>query len=221
MELCSFKGARRISCAFVLEREKAARRCCAAFQYGRPAANRPLRNGAAQFCAAGARGEPITVYGTGQQSRCFCDVRDCVEAIMRLVATEAAIGEVVNIGNTGEITIEKLADLVKQRTNSVLRLLLFRTTRLMSRDLKICRAVCLRSESSSGLPASVPPHLWWKLSTGLSRTSGKRKSRFCRKTLMPAPMSTRKMSLSSGLRRKIAVNPRAWQSVQIFPLKTP
>jgi UDP-glucose 4-epimerase len=62
--------------------------------------------------------EPITVYGTGQQSRCFCDVRDCVEAIMRLVATEAAIGEVVNIGNTGEITIEKLAVLVKQRTNS-------------------------------------------------------------------------------------------------------
>jgi UDP-glucose 4-epimerase len=62
--------------------------------------------------------EPITVYGTGQQSRCFCDVRDCVEAIMRLVATEAAIGEVVNIGNTEEITIEKLAALVKQLTNS-------------------------------------------------------------------------------------------------------
>ncbi len=62
--------------------------------------------------------EPITVYGTGQQSRCFCDVRDCVEGIMRLVATEAAVGEVVNIGNTGEITIEKLAALVKQRANS-------------------------------------------------------------------------------------------------------
>ena len=62
--------------------------------------------------------EPITVYGTGQQSRCFCDVRDCVEAVVRLVETEAAIGEVLNIGNTGEITIEKLAALVKQRTNS-------------------------------------------------------------------------------------------------------
>jgi len=47
-------------------------------------------------------GEPITVFGTGQQSRCFCDVRDSVQAIMRLVATEQAIGEVVNIGNTHE-----------------------------------------------------------------------------------------------------------------------
>ena len=37
---------------------------------------------------------------------------------MRLVATDAAVGEVVNIGNTGEISIEKLARLVKQRTNS-------------------------------------------------------------------------------------------------------
>ena len=63
-------------------------------------------------------GEPITVFGTGQQSRCFCDVRDSVPAIMRLVATEKAIGEVVNIGNTHEITIEGLAHLVKQRTNS-------------------------------------------------------------------------------------------------------
>jgi UDP-glucose 4-epimerase len=63
-------------------------------------------------------GEPITVFGTGQQSRCFCDVRDSVQAIMRLVATENAIGEVVNVGNTHEITIEGLAHLVKQRTDS-------------------------------------------------------------------------------------------------------
>lgn len=63
-------------------------------------------------------GEPITVFGTGQQSRCFCDVRDSVQAIMRLVATEKAIGEVVNIGNTDEISMEALARLVKKRTNS-------------------------------------------------------------------------------------------------------
>ena len=62
--------------------------------------------------------ESITVFGTGQQSRCFCDVRDSVQAILRLVATEKAIGEVVNIGNTHEISIEGLARLVKQRTNS-------------------------------------------------------------------------------------------------------
>jgi UDP-glucose 4-epimerase len=62
--------------------------------------------------------EPITVFGTGQQSRCFCDVRDSVEAILRLVANEKAIGEVVNIGNTHEITMEALAELVKRRTKS-------------------------------------------------------------------------------------------------------
>jgi UDP-glucose 4-epimerase len=63
-------------------------------------------------------GTPITVYGSGKQSRCFCDVRDCVEALVRLMATQRAVGEVVNIGNTEEITIEDLARLVKERTGS-------------------------------------------------------------------------------------------------------
>jgi len=62
--------------------------------------------------------EPIEVYGDGQQSRCFCDVRDTVEALLRLVPLESAIGEVTNIGNIEEITIENLARLVKQRTES-------------------------------------------------------------------------------------------------------
>ena len=63
-------------------------------------------------------GAPITVFGTGQQSRCFCDVRDTVEAIVRLIGTEKAIGEVVNIGSDEEISIEGLAHVVKQRTGS-------------------------------------------------------------------------------------------------------
>ena len=62
--------------------------------------------------------EPITVYGSGTQSRCFCDVRDTVEALMRLMDTERAIGEVVNIGNTEEISIANLAQTVKTRTAS-------------------------------------------------------------------------------------------------------
>ena len=62
--------------------------------------------------------EPIQVYGNGQQSRCFCDVRDTVEGLIRLMDTERSIGEVVNVGNTEEITIEALAQLVKLRTNS-------------------------------------------------------------------------------------------------------
>jgi UDP-glucose 4-epimerase len=64
------------------------------------------------------RGEPLTVYGTGKQSRCFCDVRDTVEAILRLIATDRAVGEVVNIGSNFEISIEGLAHVIQERTNS-------------------------------------------------------------------------------------------------------
>ncbi|HXE33012.1 MAG TPA: GDP-mannose 4,6-dehydratase [Verrucomicrobiae bacterium] len=62
--------------------------------------------------------EPIRVYGNGKQSRCFCDVRDTVEALIRLMDTDRSIGEVVNVGNTEEISMEGLAQLVRQRTRS-------------------------------------------------------------------------------------------------------
>ncbi len=61
---------------------------------------------------------PIEVYGNGQQSRCFCDVRDTVEALLRLMPLDRAIGEVINIGNTEEVSIENLAKIVKLRTGS-------------------------------------------------------------------------------------------------------
>jgi len=61
---------------------------------------------------------PIQVYGNGQQSRCFCDVRDTVEGLIRLMDTDKSIGEVVNVGNTEEVSIEELAKLVKHRTAS-------------------------------------------------------------------------------------------------------
>jgi UDP-glucose 4-epimerase len=61
---------------------------------------------------------PISIYGSGKQSRCFCDVRDSVEGLIRLMDTPRAIGEVVNVGNTEEITIEGLAQRVKERTRS-------------------------------------------------------------------------------------------------------
>jgi UDP-glucose 4-epimerase len=70
------------------------------------------------FVKSAVDNSPIRVYGDGQQSRCFCDVRDTVEALVRLLDTQRAVGEVVNVGNTEEITIEGLAQLVKQRTNS-------------------------------------------------------------------------------------------------------
>src|SRR5215470_4301442 len=60
----------------------------------------------------------ITIFGDGKQSRCFCDVRDTVQALIMLMDSGRAVGEVVNIGNTEEITIEDLAKRVKQRTGS-------------------------------------------------------------------------------------------------------
>lgn len=62
--------------------------------------------------------EAIEVYGDGKQSRCFCDVRDTIEALLRLIPLEHAVGEVINIGSTEEITIEDLAKMVKHRTSS-------------------------------------------------------------------------------------------------------
>ena len=61
---------------------------------------------------------PLTVYGNGKQSRCFCDVRDTVESILRLIASDKAVGEVVNIGSDHEVSIEGLAQIIRERTGS-------------------------------------------------------------------------------------------------------
>lgn len=70
------------------------------------------------FVRQALEGSPITVYGSGQQSRCFCDVRDTVQAILRLIGNDDSVGEVVNIGSDEEISMEGLAHIVKQRTQS-------------------------------------------------------------------------------------------------------
>jgi UDP-glucose 4-epimerase len=70
------------------------------------------------FVKQALENEPISVYGDGKQSRCFCDVRDTVEGLIRLMDRDGAVGEVVNVGNTEEISIEGLARVVKERTKS-------------------------------------------------------------------------------------------------------
>jgi UDP-glucose 4-epimerase len=70
------------------------------------------------FARQALRGEPITVYGTGEQSRCFAHVRDAVEAVVRLIESPAAIGEVFNIGSDEEVTINRLAELVRAAAGS-------------------------------------------------------------------------------------------------------
>ena len=70
------------------------------------------------FAAQALAGEPITVYGTGTQSRCFGHVQDAVESILRLLATPAAVGQVFNVGNDEEVSILRLAELVKEAAGS-------------------------------------------------------------------------------------------------------
>ena len=70
------------------------------------------------FVKQALSGRPITVYGSGEQSRCFCYVGDVVGALMKLMADESAVGEVFNVGSNQEITILDLARKVKALTNS-------------------------------------------------------------------------------------------------------
>jgi len=73
---------------------------------------------APRFVRQALRGEPLTVYGDGQQSRCFADVADVVQAVLKLAAHPDAVGQVFNLGNTAEITILDLARRVLQLTGS-------------------------------------------------------------------------------------------------------
>jgi UDP-glucose 4-epimerase len=65
-----------------------------------------------RFVQQALRGEPLTVYGDGQQTRCFCDVEDAVRAIIGLAECPAAVGQVFNVGSTEEVTILELAEKV-------------------------------------------------------------------------------------------------------------
>jgi UDP-glucose 4-epimerase len=71
-----------------------------------------------RFVAAAAAGEPLEVYGDGRQVRCFCDVRDVVDVLPRLVAIEACHGRVLNVGSDSPISIEDLARLVIETLGS-------------------------------------------------------------------------------------------------------
>lgn len=71
-----------------------------------------------RFVSQALRGEPIEVYGDGQQTRCFCDVADVVSAVIRLADHPAALGQVFNIGSSEEVTIADLARQVIELTHS-------------------------------------------------------------------------------------------------------
>ncbi len=66
------------------------------------------------FCLSALRGEPLTVYGDGRQTRSFCYVDDLVAGIVRLAKRDGLKGKLVNIGNPGEFTIVELAAIVAE-----------------------------------------------------------------------------------------------------------
>jgi UDP-glucose 4-epimerase len=70
------------------------------------------------FVRQALAGHPITVFGDGTQSRSFTDVSDVVGALIALSCEPRAIGEVFNIGNSGEVTVRELAEKVKAMTGS-------------------------------------------------------------------------------------------------------
>jgi len=71
-----------------------------------------------RFVQWALRDEPILIYGTGQQKRCFCYVGDVVDAIVALMEYDEAAGQVYNIGSDEEISIEGLADKIIEMTDS-------------------------------------------------------------------------------------------------------
>ncbi|MEZ5855399.1 MAG: UDP-glucuronic acid decarboxylase family protein [Hyphomicrobiaceae bacterium] len=70
------------------------------------------------FIVQALSGEPITLYGDGQQTRSFCYVDDLIEGFVRLMASPAEVTGPINLGNPGEFTIKELAETVIEMTGS-------------------------------------------------------------------------------------------------------
>ncbi len=70
------------------------------------------------FISQAVKGEPITVYGDGSQTRSFCYVSDLVDVIIKIMESEKTAGEAYNIGNPEEHTILEMAELIKELTGT-------------------------------------------------------------------------------------------------------
>jgi len=70
------------------------------------------------FIVQALKGEPITIFGDGSQTRSFCYVDDLIEGFIRLMATGDDITGPINLGNPGEFTIRELAEMVIAETGS-------------------------------------------------------------------------------------------------------
>jgi UDP-glucose 4-epimerase len=105
-------------------------------------------------------GEPITVYGNGEQTRSFCNIRDLSDAIKKLGLTQKANGEIFNIGSDQTVTIDELAHYIKKSTHSVSKIIytLFPEQRTDGRDIKHRCAFISKIRSYTGWK----PLISWK-----------------------------------------------------------
>ncbi len=71
-----------------------------------------------RFVSAALKSEPLSVYGSGDQIRCFCHVMDAVKALLLVMDSDKAVGQVFNIGNNSQISIMELAKKVIEITAS-------------------------------------------------------------------------------------------------------
>jgi UDP-glucose 4-epimerase len=72
-----------------------------------------------RFVASALKNEPITIYGTGEQTRCFGHVSDVIDAVIAVAFSDKTIGQVINIGNNKEISMNALAKTIVEITNSL------------------------------------------------------------------------------------------------------
>jgi nucleoside-diphosphate-sugar epimerase len=106
------------------------------------------------FIMQALKGEPITVYGDGKQTRSFCYVSDMVDGMERLMFKDGVGGGAFNIGNPDEISILELAEMIKEMTKS--------DSKIVFRPVPIDDPV--RRRPDTGKAAGI---LWWEPKIGL------------------------------------------------------
>ena len=112
-----------------------------------------------RFIAAAKTGQPLRVYGDGIQTRCFCYVRDTVEALLRLQGCPNARGQVFNVGSTEEISIQGLAQRVVQTlgSKSAIQLVLYAKAYPAGfEDMQRRRPALAKLEAATGFRATTP-----------------------------------------------------------------
>jgi len=116
------------------------------------------------FCVQALRGEPLTIYGDGSQTRSFCFVSDLVRGLVALMETDGLTGEVVNLGNPDEFTVldaaEQIQRLAGSRSDVVFRPLPIDDPVRRRPDIGKARRL-LGWEPSIDLPSGLAPTLAW------------------------------------------------------------